>query len=173
MRMDDEVNEELSWIESNINTISADTILYSNYLLLKSITILDSSYTPEQLTHSLRQLVHLLYMSHQNGLVYFEILASNALAQYMSAGDELKPSLSVLITELLDSDSAHIDDSYESVASLLANHALALSDKYHNCYFSSIVRCTLSNIALHQDEKQAALAHALYARSHQSLSFRT
>lgn len=163
MRMDDEVNEELSWIESNINTISADTILYSKYLLLKSITILDSSYTPDQLTHSLRQLVHLLYMSHQNGLVYFEILASNALAQYMSAGDELKPSLSVLITELLDSDSVHIDDYYESVASLLANHALALSDKYHNCYFSSIVRCTLSNIALHQDEKQAALAHALYA----------
>lgn len=186
MGMDDGAAEELDWLDDNMPVISKDTTLYSNYLLLKSMSVVNSSHTPEQLTLALRQLVHLLYMSHQNGYTYFEILASNVLARYIAAGGELKPSLAVLVTELLGDATVvsaaaedHNDacrrssDGYSAYAVraddtagidfLLASHALALAQEYRNDYLTSVVRCTLSSVVLRMGDKQSALVHALCA----------
>lgn len=176
MGQDDAMMEELAWFDDNVEILSADTLLYSNYLLIKSVSTISSSHTEEERTLALRQLVHLLYMSHQNGFAYFEILASNALARYMASGGELKPSLNVLIEELINvrtrgyADGTDVEgtcstDLYmtDDVAYLLASHALTMAQNYRNMYLTSMVRCTMSSIALRHGDKQSALIHALCA----------
>ena len=176
MGQDDAMKEELAWFDDNVDILTADTLLYSNYLFAKSVNAISSSCAEEERTLALRQLVHLLYMSHQNGNAYFEILASNALARYMATGGELKPSLEVLIAELINvradvdacagnaADTCTVN-SYmtDDVAYLLASHALTIAHSYRNLYLISIVRCTLSGIALRHGDKQSAYVHALCA----------
>lgn len=176
MGLDEERQAEMAWFDDNIEIVTADTLMYSNYLLFKSTDVIGSAHTEEEKTLALRQLVHLLYMSHQKGYVYYEILASNALARYMALGGELKPSLAVLIGELINdgvgghadaykADSMGEDISYmtEDIAYLLADHALMLARNYHNLYLISVVRCTMSNIALRHGDKQSAFIHAICA----------
>lgn len=107
MRQKEEAEAEFAWIDSKLDTYSSDTTLYANYLLLHALGGMNATASTDTRTGALRQLVHLLYLSHQNGYAYYDIIASNALARYVAAGGEIKPSIFVLVTELFGHSIAH------------------------------------------------------------------
>ncbi len=159
MRQKEEAEAEFAWIDSKLDTYSSDTTLYANYLLLHALGGMNATASTDTRTGALRQLVHLLYLSHQNGYAYYDIIASNALARYVAAGGEIKPSIFVLVTELFGHSIAH------DLPTRLAAHAAATAHEYGNAYLESSALCTLSDIRLSRGDHQGALDYALQAFS--------
>lgn len=159
LRQQHDAENEFAWIDTKIDTYSSDTTLYANYLLLHALSGMASQSNADTRANAIRQLVHLLYLSHQNGYAYYDIIASNALARYVAAGGDIKPSILVLVTELFG------DSIASDLPTHLATHAASAAREYGNAYLESSALCTLSDISLSRGDNEGALSRALDAFS--------
>lgn len=151
MRQDDGVKDEFIWLEEHQDLFAADSAKQSTYLFMKSLYNVSVKNTDDAADETQRNLIRLLSMSRQNGNVYFEITALNALAKSVMTGGELKPSRWVFIEELIG------EFGFLPLEYKLASRALRLAKLYGNDFVQTTVLVTLSDYYLRNGEDSLAI----------------
>ena len=147
MRMDDGVQEEMDWLESNKGLFDADTVQLSEYLFLRSMY--------DETDEAQRGLIRLMAMSRRAGNVYFEALALNGLARAVLSEGELKPSRRVFLEELIGAERHDCDGVTD--AEMLADYSLQLAERYGNAFVQTMAMVTLSDCYMRSGRDSLAL----------------
>ena len=151
MRQDEGVKEEFDWLEEHQDMFATDSVKQSTYLFLKSIYNVSGMKAVDAEDEMQGNMIRLLSMSRQNGNVYFEITALDALAKSIMTGGELKPSRWVFIEELIG------EFGFAPLEYRLANRALRLARLYGNDFVQTTVLVTLSDYYLRNGEDSLAV----------------